>query len=473
MFEVRYLDIALPSRWPGYQIKKGNHHIHSGLNLLRNGQFNEGFYQLRAGLARAPSNRDGRLALAQLYAISKRPDLAQSTLLQGLEYHQGDPEYVARVLGFLLSKSEDQMTVTLCDQLLRKPDTNQNLVEIEALSAAMACFYRGNYDRAENYLSHYKLDHTQAGRLLIAQLEWERGYRDLALLLLRDLNHEFPGDEEVYAKYSEYLSDVGQTEEIRHLAVIYQIAHPDSPRSHLDQLGSELQEKNPTDFRKAAQGVLAEFMDDPVGLLAIGDFAATHGLVDLIRDIQGLFQQHEWEGTMAVRLMGIEALLVSKRYVEALLDIQVFLKEPGLETQLLNVATGLQAIAQYGVGDPVTAYTSLTALVAQPNLRTESLLAIANRLIVMEYPAPARLVLTKAMELNPQNQAVLSRLIEMDIEAKNTTSLMANVPRLLTMRKPSPALLADVHHLLRSDAYMFLPQRNQLLDSVAGAMSRH
>ena len=120
---------------------------------------------------------------------------------------------------------------------------------------------------------------------------------------------------------------------------------------------------------KAIERVMADFKYDPDSLLSLGDFAATTGQVELARKIRALFIDHQWNGETAIHLMEIEALLTAKQYAKALSGIQELLNTPELELQFVNVGQGLQAIAQYGVGDPVAAYLSLTALLSQPNLR--------------------------------------------------------------------------------------------------------
>ncbi|MCB1105325.1 MAG: tetratricopeptide repeat protein, partial [Cephaloticoccus sp.] len=105
---VAYTDIALPTRWDRYQVIRGNHHIASGLKLLAAGKFAPGFQQLRVGLARAPRNRDGRMALAGIYAQTGRTDLAQTTLLDGLAHHSNDHDYVATTMEFLSSLAQDR-----------------------------------------------------------------------------------------------------------------------------------------------------------------------------------------------------------------------------------------------------------------------------------------------------------------------------------------------------------------------------
>jgi hypothetical protein len=111
-------------------------------------------------------------------------------------------------------------------------------------------------------------------------------------------------------------------------------------------------------------------------------------------------------------------------------------------------------------------------LMVRPDLRTESLLAIANRLVAMEQRAPAREILARAIALDRQNQPALARLIELDLEAENLAALPDNLRQLLTLRKPPRHVLTAAQRLLRQDRHLFLPGRAELLDALAQALAR-
>jgi hypothetical protein len=469
---VEYLDILLPKRWPEFQIKRGEHLIGVGLTLLANGKFNEGYYQLRAGLLRAPGNMRGRLALAQILNLNKRPDLAQTTLLDGLFYHSSDPEYVSTVMTFLSEREEDQLVVELCTKLLGNPASAHQVKNVAALSAASARYQRGDYDQSETFLVENNVSQTPKGRLLLAQCEWERGYRELALLALRKLSRDLPADEGVYSVLSGYLRANGQNAEAQQLAVLHQIAAPKSIRSHIDQLTLLLSEGNDAALDVASRQAIALFRDDPAAILALGDFAASYGRVNLARDILTHFTGKHWENETAARLIYIEALLVAKQYREAQVEIQSLLTQTDISEVYLNIANGFLALAQYGLGDAISAHASLNTMMDQPKLRADSLLAMANRLFIMGERAPARELLSEAVSIDPRNQPALSRLVEMDIHSKNVTDLGANLPKLLRMRRPSMDVLTRAQMLLRSDSYLFLSNRQNLLHELASALNR-
>ena len=468
---VTYADIALPWRWPEYQIKRGEHAITLGFALLQRGKFDQGFYQLRVGMARAPGHRDGRLLLAQILANSRRHDLARNTLMDGLNHHASDPVYVGAVLEFLLSRQADGEVMSLGNRILAAPDGTPALRDTAALHAARAAYYRGKYDQADAYLHTGGLAANLNAALLIARMDWERGYRELALVALRELHQRHPEDEGIYIQLGEFLRESGQTDEARRGTVLHQVAHPDCPRPVIDRLLDLHRQSREDELRAAAQNALTA-LPQPAGLLALGDFAATTGRVELAQQVLEQASNRQTADITPLRLMVVESMLVANRHAEALEHVQTLLKQPGADPALTNVAQGLLAIAHFGLGDPVSAHSALMTLMVRPELRAESLLAIANRLVAMEQRAPAREILARAIALDRQNQPALARLIELDLEAENLAALPDNLRHLLTLRKPPRHVLTAAQRLLRQDRHLFLPGRTELLDALAQALAR-
>lgn len=469
---VAYADIALPWRWPDYQTKRGEHAIGLAFALLERGKFDQGLHHLRVGLARAPAHRDGRLLLAQIMAHNRRNDLARGILIDGLKFHRADPDYVGPVLEFLLARQADEEVMTLGNQILANRDGSPAMREIAALNAARAAYYRGRYEQADAYLRQAGLTANPNATLLIARMDWERGYRELALLTLRELHRQHPENEAVYVQLGELLRDAGLPDEARRVTVLHLVAHPECPRAAIARLLDLQKQNREEELQIATRDTLRTFADDPAGLLALGDFAATTGRVDLAREVLTAARDHRQTDETPMQLMLVESMLVATRHAEALASVQLLLKQPGVGQPLANVAQGLLALAHYGLGDPVSGQSALMSLMVQPDLRAESLLAVANRLVTMDQKTPARELLARAVTVDPQNQAALVRLIELDLDAENVAALPESLRRLLTLRKPPGHVLDTAHRLLRQDRFLFLPGRSALLDELSRARAR-
>lgn len=108
----------------------------------------------------------------------------------------------------------------------------------------------------------------------------------------------------------------------------------------------------------------------------------------------------------------------------------------------------------------------------QSNLRVESLLGIANRLMTMQRAGTAREILAHAVKLDAKNQAALTRLIELDLDNRNIPAVAANLPALTSMRRPSPLVLKRAQAMLGSDECLFLNGRSELLALVNNTLVR-
>ena len=415
--------------------------------IFESGHGQRGLHLLRTGLARSPKNREGRILLARIYAENHRPDLAKQILQSGLRYHQHDSEYLAALLRFLIEEEDDHLALQLSNQLLQTPSTPPKIIAFAAQSAATLHYRKGDYDTSEVLLDTHEASKTHDGRLLLAQIEWERGYRSLALLLLRELRNDYPASERIYDRLQESLRSENLTDESRRLALIHQLTHPDRLGSHLDRIRSLQVDGDERGVVHAADSMLNTFARQPTPLLALGDFAATTGLVSICRTLQKHFQQNNLPDRDIINLLLIEALLNAKQYHEVLKETAQLDDNPDFD-QAVSTAKGLTAIAHYGLGDTGSGYAQLTVFMAQPQLRPASLLAIADRLASMGHRTPAQEILDHAQQLAPQSQPILTRLLKLSLEERDITSLSKNLRLFLTMRRPSPAILTDALNLL-------------------------
>ncbi|HEY0945341.1 MAG TPA: tetratricopeptide repeat protein [Opitutaceae bacterium] len=468
--EVRFLDILLPTRWPEYQKARGNHHVLRAQEQLKAGRYREAFQNLRVGLTRSPAHREGRLLLAQFFVASRRPDLAQRTLLEGVAYHENDVDYLKAVFSFLLQHEEDAEVISLAQRLLAAgPDaTERNRLVV--LAAASAQYFRGNYDLAESQLEKHRVGATRDGRLLIARIQWERGHRELAVQLLRALAGELPRDNEIYGTLVSYLRDLGRDSEARRVSLVRQLDDPRNARARIDVLYAYQKDGDTARAAAAVAELLRDFGNDQDALLALAEFAANTGDVALAQRVYELCRTQDAAGDR-VAFMAVEARIVARDYQSALEAIDDLLKtHPEWDKHYASVLSGLQAIAFCGRGDAEAAQRALGSFLAQPNLRVENLLAVSNRLLAVGARAQARQVLAQASAADPRNQAALTNLIKLDLATDNTDALPANVRRLLTTRKPAPEVLRAAYRKLGSDRFLFSPGRTALLDELRQAL---
>jgi thioredoxin-like negative regulator of GroEL len=469
--EVKFSDMLfLPARWDAYEVARGEFLIKKAQEDLKAQKFREAFYGLRLGLIKAPANKEGRLLLAQFYGLWKRPDMTRETLLDGFAYHKRDLDYLKGLFAFLLQQQDDEQVLAYYKELLGNDREINPRNQLVALAAASSCYFRGNYDQAESILNTYQLDSSRDGRLLIARINWDRGAKEQALDRLRELAADLPNDEEVYSQTVTYLRELGRDDEARRESFIRALSNPKNARARIDQLYALQKQGDSAAVSANVDDIYQDFQHDANALLALADFAANSGNPTLAKRIYDHAKKEDlnWEGAA---LMTVEANIVAGKYQDALELVRTLLKEnPEWSKRYYSVFNGLQAIAQYGLGDAESAQLFLNNFLAQSNVRADNLIAVSKRLVSVGAKTQARQVLEQATKADPLNQAALSGLIKLDLELGNIPALAGNLRTLLTMRRPSVDILREAQKKLGSDLFLFAPNRTALLKDLRSAI---
>lgn len=469
---IRWVDIASPLRWDQFRHSQGLAYLARAHDEINAGRFGEAFHYLRAGLAKAPADRDGRLLLAQFHEASGRADLAERTLLDGLSYMARDEAYLAAVCVYLLHWQRDEVLIRLAAGLLEQGDLTPTLRQGLALALATACYHRGHYDRAEDYLRSHGLAQTGEVRLLETKIAWERGYRDLALMQIQRLHREFSHEAEIYTVYARWLREQGRESTARQLSLMRQLEFPADARPRIDLLHAYDRAGEESRVGSLAQEILVEFSGQSQVLLAVADFGANTGRAQLTRQVLDLLHA-AGAPIEGAALMTIEAHIVAGHYHEAIDHCRQLAAEfPELSARYHTVFNGLQAIAFFGLEDRESGQLFLSTFLNQPNLRADNLLAVSRRLTHVRAHAQARQVLAHATRVDPLNQAVLHRLIELDLDAQHYESLPDYLRQLLALRKPSRELLQRAYQALGSDRLILRPGNAEILDELTAYLPR-
>lgn len=474
--EVQFTHMLLyPWRQDEYRVARGEFLIAQSKKQLEKQELREAFYNLRVGLQLSPRNRDGRMLLAQFHVVWQRPDIAQGLLIDGVEYHSADQDYLEALFSFLLQRQADSEVIDISRVLLDKVGENDfrsERVQLIAMARATALFFRGNYDLAEDALVRYKLIESVDGKILALRVDWERGERDVALDRLRELTDELPENEQVYSQYAAYLRETGKDDELRRLCLLRQLTYPDRARPRIDLLYLYDKGKDETNVTAGIEAIFGEFSQNGDALLALADFAANTGRPELARRVYDhcKAQNSNWEGPA---LMTVEAFVVSGRYHEALESCRFMMKEnPEWGKRFYSVFNGLQAIANFGLKDTEAAQLFLNNFLNQAGVRADNLVAVSNRLMTVGARDQARQVLLQAVKSDPLNQTALTGLIQLDLELDQMDSIGANLRLLMTMRKPPRELMQSAYDRLASDRYVFTPGRAGLLDELRSSIDR-
>lgn len=468
--EARFVDLACPWRRGNYDVARGNHYIALGQQKFSEKAFSEAHRLLRTGLALAPANREGRLLLARLSAAMKQHETARQLLCDGLVHHRHDAHFVGAVIGFLLERQEDEVVVALAREYLARPIRDLETMRVFALAGATASYARGNYDAAEDFLhADGPLCRSRNARLLAAKLEGERGYRDLALVQLRQLALEWPDDGEIHHDLVQMLNQAGRVDESRRRTLAFQIAHPDSGKLRLELVRAFHAAGDSIGTRREIDALLRDFRPNTTTMLELAAFAADIGDPSLVRSA-GSIGSTDPDVKEAFAFLEAEASVVAGDYRGALNLIHEFAANGGNERSR-GLLLCLQALAHTGLGDASAGRLFLSSYLQQSHLQSGNLLAVAKRLSALAAEEPARRALVRALEIDPQNQAVLARLLELDLELNRVDEMPAHVRQFVTMRRPSPDILRVVQQKLGSDLFLFSAAAPEALKAVDKALA--
>ncbi|MGH9649988.1 MAG: tetratricopeptide repeat protein, partial [Terriglobales bacterium] len=422
------------------------------------------FLMLRKGVARSPANATGRVLLARIFAGNRRLDLAQETLLAGLPRLRNDIRYLHQVLDFLLRQGEDRQLVQLAQNLLRSNHLPSQSTTLLAQYDAMAAYYRGHFDQAEDFITRFHLHETATGIVLQAKLDWERGLPELALIRLIAGQVRFPDDEPICSQLGQFYLESGRLADHETITIRLLALNPLSPEPRLAFLAHCVRRRDEPRLAREVQLYLRHFSSQPAALLQLAEFAANTGRVSLARRIHEISIQQRHRGDGPALLLA-EALLVDHQNQAALDQLDAF-EQASSRPADLPVVAGLRAVALHGLGRWDEAHLQLDYLLAQKNLRAENLLAVARRLAALDARDQARGLLTRAVSIDPRNQAALVQLIRLEIADDAASELTVHLPRLLEMRRPSREVLQSAAATLGSDRHLLLRGQAPLLETL-------
>ena len=455
----------LPFGLDAHRVEMGNFHIERGLAEMKEGNYRDALRLLRLGVARAPANLQGRLALAEFYEIAlKRHDVATNLLLEGIELGGiEDIDYLKQTLRVLLHYQMDEVVQNLADKYLPDEPELTDINRMLAFSAANANYLRGNYDLADNYTINYNLLESLEGVLLSAQISWERGNKIAAITMMENSIKKFPNSEPLLLLLSRCHRELGEIDKARRYAMLRNLSKPLSAATRVELLYIYNQTRDFESEQRESERVLQQFRNDGPALQTLANFAADTGNIDLARRTYEEALENEYEINPFALLL-VEAHLVDQDYQGAIDFSEELIKErPDWLSRRWALFSSLRAVASYGMNRPDLGEIYLQEFVDAKNNNSQTYIAVARRFTKIERYEQARIVLTDAYEKAPTNQKVLSELIRAELSVGNTENLNRLLSRLLQMRRPDKDLLVEAYTQLGSDRFIFTPNRQTLL----------
>lgn len=459
--------LFLPLKYGEHRKAMGDRHIERGLSAIENQKFLDGIRLLRLGLARSPSNLEGLITLAQLYEFAlSRKDIAVEMYLGGF-VHNGldDEKFVIAALQSLLRNKLDIEIIELANQYLPKtfaPGDNPNFQTL-AFAAANASFFRGNFDKTEDYINTFLLNESVDGIILSSRISWDRGSEFSAIKKLESALYKFPNSDNLYAQLSYYYREVDDFDSSRRYAQLRNIKSPSDPNPIIDLI--YLYDKY-NDYEKVIQyskQIIKNFSDNEMAIYQLANFAASNGKIKIAQFCYELALEKNYNlDNFALSL--IEAHISIKDYGGAISFSEELLTEnPNWLKEQWPIFSSLRSLASYGLNRPDLGEIYLGEFLNEDTVKTQTYVAVAKRFFDSELYPQAQKILETAYSTEENNQRVLNDLIRVNLKLGNTDNLGAQIKKLLQTRRPDKSLLKEAYDQLGSDLFIFTNNRSAIL----------
>ena len=481
--DVKFTDMLLHIRWvfpdkARENFKKlGNHYHELSKEYAEEGDFKQSFYFARHGVLRAPENLEGRLRLAGFWSILKNEEYLLATLEGGLQFtdeiNDTTNGYIKLYLTSLIELQDDFKVIEYADSVLPEQPVLNLRNQMIAMFTSQAHYLRGNFDRAEDYLVDYKLIETPEGRLLSAIISWERGEKKQAMDKLDAAIRRYPEDQRFYIQASSYCRELEDYENAIKYATLRGMAEPDQPNSRVEIITALRNMDREDEAKRKTEQFFKIFSEDPKALAMLANSGTYFGDTKLVRRIYELALEQGFDmGEFA--LYFIESCITEKDYQRAIqFSEDLENEQPAWLEDQLGVFYSLQSVAYYGAGRPDLGSLYLGKFMNHGDKpEAAKAFSVAQKYKNLGMLKQARKTLYYAYEQLPDNQKILSALVELDLDLGNSQQLPQHLRKLLTMRRPPTKLLERSYEDLGSDRFIFAKNREDLLLELEGMLNR-
>lgn len=465
---AEYRDVVLPWRWDDFRRKRGEHYLALAEQKLRQRDAPGALHYFRAGLSLAPANTDGRYRLAALYHAANRQDLAAETLVAGFPHIPNDADYARIVLQYLLDTGDGTKAERIGTEILSSDRIPIGHTAGIALLAARASFQLGHYEHMERLLARHCRDSEPGAIWLRARTNLEIGYPELARNELEAAVAAGTTFGPIFETLAADYRARGDAEREGRLLVQALNAAPLAHQPHLAMLKFQLANPRSAPIDGEVRKYLRLFSQDESALLALADLAATRGLPALASMTRAAARSQPAFAEIPFLLLEAEAHLSARQYAECLRQLDDLARQE-IPARLRPVITGLRAVAMYGSNQAEDGRNHLGQLLADKQTTGGNLAAIAAKFSALGHVQPARQLLAKAHRDDPQNQRVLTELLQLELDAGLSPDFPALTRAYLDLAKPSPPLLPRLHRILASDRFLLLPDQPRLLAALEQA----
>ncbi|MDP0500883.1 MAG: hypothetical protein Q7P63_12370 [Verrucomicrobiota bacterium JB022] len=479
---VQTLMVPLPWEYRKVKQEQGVAQVERGLELAKKATSAEEIIQaerwVRAGLTRAPDQLKGRMFVAQMLELRKQPpEYWVKVYEDGLQYADRDVEYLKGYLRALLSSRNDQQILDVAERYLpEQPDRSDELNRVMALAGMRAATEVGNFERAHELYRQYGLDNNPEAVMSAAELLDRAGQTDDAIVLLQSfiarynvpqlVRHVDPARKLLMALHNREGNYTAAAE----VCLQRVIAQPENPAPRIDLLKIYDEQGREREIEQQVEDLLRNFGDDRMTVISLANFATDTGRLDLVRRVYETAIESNFD-LSAFGMIYIEAYLTSGHYKSALDFCEELEREaPSWLASYRPVISAMRSVAHHGLGDEKLGEMYLTEFLGNTRVSSSLLRTVAKRFRNMDLDEQARRVLLDAHERQPREEDVLADLVEVELELGESRTITDHVASLLEVRRPRYNQLQDFYNGLNSDRFIFSPERQVRISSLADAL---
>ncbi|HTJ77785.1 MAG TPA: hypothetical protein VL357_02210 [Rariglobus sp.] len=438
-----YWMIAMPWRWQEHRQALGRFYLEQAPKEFEKADYATGLAHLRIGVTRIPQDLAGRQMLARAFNSFGRPELAINSLEDGLKWGSNDIEYLKLLFALLFQVQDDKRALDIATRILPKKPDDKLPHLYTALQAATAHYYRGNYDQAEQIIKQWDLGRSLNGPILLAKIDWERGYQDAALQRLEEALKRFGPADPLVLQLIWFYRETGQNDKATEYVQLRRISSTDGPGPRIDLLYSYYQENKQEPMAQETEAFISTYAHDHLALLMLAWFGADTCNVALTQRVRQIAAANGYSlngFTFAL----VQAQLTAQNYQAALTSaIDGIKAQRKTQADFNALLSGLESVALFANANGQDASLQLKSFLSQNNLRATDAVLLARQLRLVNASSAARDVLTNAIAVDSLNQAALTDLVHLDAETDNRSGVVENLPKLIAMRKPSRAVLEE------------------------------
>jgi hypothetical protein len=374
---------------------------------------------------------------------------------------------ISRYVRFCFQYEQDDRLIRACETYLNDPRLSPESRANLATAYCEALYLKGRFTDASEALDRYNLLTVLPGFLLKTRIIWENGEYDRALTLIKHFSETSgEGQERLLYTHARFLREQNKFGEAALLIGKIANLNPNDFKSRVQQLFMLQKANDKLRLTDGIEDVFTRFSSSEEAMLALGDFAAEQGDVELQKRIEALALENRFPNLSSFRLLIIETLVTAGRHSEALEQIgDLFMRKPIWlqKNKVVQVQfESLRVLAYFANGQVDLGVVALGRLMRE-DLSIPVSVATARRLLILNRPEDAKRILLQAYTRNHNNQSVLLELVKMDLKSESTETLGEYLNFLLAGRRPPRYVLNEAIEHFGSDRFLFTPNRDTLL----------